>query len=150
MSNVILMPSAGSDREPEELNYTGRVLCLNPEKGTRFQCGGFFLGPRRTFAVVDSKAQMFRLKQALDQGILIDITENKDIAGDWSVLQAVKDEDTGKKVYITVGNGGGLTLVGVDDPEVQAKLDKQIEEKRVIDVYPGFGEEDKYLLKVEP
>jgi hypothetical protein len=53
----------------------GRVLALNPEKIKRFQCRGFWLNSRTPYARVPAEASSGQLRAALDDGRLLDITD---------------------------------------------------------------------------
>ena len=100
MPNVIKMPTP-VPRDSQELpslpNYAGHFLCLNPEKVRTFQCGGFILGPRRLSAVVPDDAQMIRIHRALDEGVLLDITQSGEIRTENFALQSPVENDTAKK-----------------------------------------------------
>lgn len=145
--NVIQMPGRAPEPDLSKVpDYTGRHLCLNPEKGRKFQCGGFFLGPLRPSAVVDEDAQMYQIHRAILDGRLLDITENAAIKTEFSTLDAVGEEMTGKRVYITQDASGVTVVLGVEDPEKQKEFDEQLATSGRIVVPPGYGEEEKYLL----
>jgi hypothetical protein len=58
------------------VTYAGRILALNPEKATKFQCRGFVLGPWCPYAVVSPEsAESPALMRAVADGRLIDITD---------------------------------------------------------------------------
>ena len=149
MPNVIKMPTP-VPRDSQELpslpNYAGHFLCLNPEKVRTFQCGGFILGPRRLSAVVPDDAQMIRIHRALDEGVLLDITQSGEIRTENFALQSPVENDTAKKVYFTERKGE-LVAFGTEDQAEQKRLDAQIVDGK-LELPPGFGEEEKYLLKM--
>jgi hypothetical protein len=53
-----------------------RFAALNPAKASKFQSGGFSLGPRMISAVVPFDAQMEPIRRALEAGVLLDVTDN--------------------------------------------------------------------------
>jgi hypothetical protein len=149
MPNVIKMPMRAPARDCQEPpvlpNYTGHFLCLNPEKVHTFQCGGFILGPRRLSAIVPEEAQMPQIHRAIEEGILLDITKSGEIRTENSTLQSAVETDTRKKVYLTE-HQGELVAFGTEDPEEQERLDAQVKTGK-LELPPGHGDEDKYLLK---
>ena len=144
MSKVFLMPLPTGTQIPD---YAGRLLCLNPEKATRFQCGGFILGAKRRAGVVTEEAQMYNIHQAILDGRLLDITEEGDIRTENSTLADMGEEATGKKVYFT-NVDGAFVCVGVEDPELQQQLDEQIKNTGRLELPPGYLDQEKYLLHV--
>lgn len=140
--------SEPADNEP---NYAGRLLCLNPEKATRFQCGGYILGGKLQAAVVPEEAQMVPIHIALTAGVLLDITESNAISTENTRLDAVSEEDTGKKFYITTSPEGERVLFATDDVEHQKRLDAQLAAGASKLVLPeGWENQEKYLIKVKP
>lgn len=144
-------------------NYQGRVLALNMERATRFQCGGFFVGSKSPIAMVPVEAQMDQIHRAIEAGVLLDVTDSeKGIRHGGTVVGAVTEEITRKKVYISFVPGGtasGINMPavitaaeGTDDPAVQAKMDAALAAGRpLIQLAPGMDNPDKYLLRtIEP
>ena len=126
-------------------DYTGRLLALNREKARSFQCGGFFVGLKRLTTMVEEDAQMDRIHAAIQAGILIDVTDNKELNLGGTVINPVQDMgDTGKRAYIT--ETGSVLMT--EDPEQIALIEKQLEAKSLIELPPGFEDPDKYLIKV--
>jgi hypothetical protein len=150
-------------------DYSGRLLALNPEKAHKFQCGGFILGPRRMCAVVEPRARMVSLYLAIQDGILLDITdETQDVKTKYSVLTAVKESDTRDKLYIirrqdVIDLGlecfayitdedrqlDDVVCICTSNPEEQRLIDARLEEKKhCLVLPPGMDDPDKYLLKL--
>jgi hypothetical protein len=148
MPNVISMSARrkSAQQDPELPNYAGRFLCLNPEKATTFQCGGFLLGPRRVSAVVPANAQMEPIERALQAGVLLDITTGGEIKTEHFALQSPVEDDTNKKVYFTEVKGE-MVAFGTENPAEQERLDAQVARGK-LELPPGFEDEDKYLLKL--
>jgi hypothetical protein len=177
MSNVIIFPGAqqkpksgslifpgNADYRPEDIlannpiepevdengvpNYTGRLLALNPEKATRFQCGGFFLGGRLQSSVVPDNAQMYAIQRAIQTGMLLDITHSSEVRTENSTLGGIEESATEKKVYFTSNEHGERIMLATSDPEEQRRLDAQLEagSKKLI-LPEGFFDADRYAIK---
>lgn len=112
----------------------GRTLMLNIEKVKRFQCGGFALSMNNPIGVVPERAQVDHIRAGLLDGRLLDVTEQHIKGfkiGNVGHTKA-KIEDTGKKVYLTVGQGGSLMVIAPkDESEVEA-LDAQLQKEGVL------------------
>lgn len=131
-------------------NYTGRLLALNPEKATRYQCGGFFLGGKLQSNVVPEEAQMYQIDIAIRAGILLDITNSGEVRTENSSLGGVEESNTDKRVYFTTNEHGERIMLATSDPEEQARLDAQLEAgARKLILPEGFLESDKYVLKLD-
>jgi hypothetical protein len=166
MATILEFPKTGNVPD-----YTGRLLTFNPEKATKFQCGGFIISNRRPSAVVTPDARMESIHRALQAGILVDITDEKQgIKTEHSHLGGVSESDTGKKVYFGTPElfrgldlaclkdateedavSGETICVMTEDPEEQRQIEERIaERKRRIVLAPGMDDPEKYLIKLDP
>ena len=137
--------------------YEGRVLALNPEKARRFQCGGFWLGPKQPYARVPQGAETLQLRNAVADGRLIDITDELDkytkggsllVAGS-EIGQAAEIADTGKKVYFLKDAFGATCALIPETSEQAADLERQVASSGKLVLPPGFDNPEKYLFTVE-
>jgi hypothetical protein len=115
---------------PQPQDLTGHILALNPEKGVRFQCGGFQLAiPSRPYATVTHETQQEPVRRALLEGRLIDIT-NQNLAGlkvgDSFQTPAKEAEEKGHKVYLATGTDGSLLVICPKDEAEEAHFEEQI------------------------
>src|SRR5689334_18154657 len=98
MSNVIEFP-----RQPQEPgstpNYAGHLLMLDLSKVRKWQCFNFWVGIRAPVAPVPENASMDRIHQAVQNGILIDVTEHPELFVPDKPIAEVNESDTGKRVY---------------------------------------------------
>jgi hypothetical protein len=134
---------------PGTPNYEGRMLCLNPEHPRRsFQCYGFILGgPKNQSGLVSGQADMAALQRAIQEGCLLDITDSGEIKTENSTLSGLEESVTDKKVYFMRRDTGETVVYGTADKAKQDELDAAIAARGVLDLPPGFGEEDKYLIR---
>jgi len=150
MSNLIILPGskefvetmkstksprATKAKQPE--NLVGRTLMLNTAVCSSFQCGGFQLGSRCTFAIVTEESQQFPLHAALAAGKLIDVTGQdltKGYKGKGGETSAVSEEDTGKKVYFVRDATGRCAVVTPKSKAEGKRFDQQIKKTGTIDV----------------
>ena len=149
MSNLISFPTAGAQTTNEVVDYTGRVLTLNMDKARSFTCGGFVLGPRLTTSVVPPEAQMYNIHKAVLEGKLLDITDQEKVqTPDGTHMEVQESDDTGRKAYF-VNYGGNLVLLVPKDAEEQAAIEAQAASQSTLVLPPGFGNEEKYLIKLD-
>ena len=135
MTQVIEFPSVP--------DYTGKVLALNPERAQKYQCGGFWLGPKRPVALVPAGAQQAQIHQAILDGRLIEVTKDA-IKTKNALLNPVQDlGETGFETFLIVRMIDGVKMISFLTPknaEQEADIRKCIEEKRPIDFsqFPEF------------
>jgi len=169
MAKIIEFP------HPAAPDYNGRVVMLDRAKANRFQCRGLNLGMRNQMAVVPSDASMPMIRKAIEDGILIDLTEHPEI---WEQAKAkelaVDESDVGKKSFTATRQF--FRDLGID-PDPEASGDEMVcyctadadEQKRIeqaipkalqpavagqpvqlpsgLFVPPGMDNPDKYLLR---
>lgn len=138
--------SFNQKNNPSEIipDYTGRILALNREKANSFQCGGFFVGTRRMFSVVEPDAQMENIHRALQNGVLIDITDSDRtlVVGGTEMAAASDLGDTGKRAYITASGA----VIMTEAPDQIEYIERQIADGPLISLPPGMDDPDKYLI----
>jgi hypothetical protein len=144
---------------PRKPGLVGRLLALNIEKATKFQCRGFSVGPRNPSAVVGEEASVAALEQALAAGVLIDITDNKEVHTDLTGMSAVDEQQTEKRLYsnkrgfflrLGIGEEGDedeTVLYGTSDPEEQESIEAALRVSGIM-LAPGMDDPEKYLLKL--
>jgi hypothetical protein len=133
----------------------GRVLALNPEKIKRFQCRGFWLNSRTPYARVPAEASSGQLRAALDDGRLLDITDQiedyrrggKLVVSGSEIGQAAQLEVTNKKIYFVKRAGETCALIP-ETPEQGAELERQAAAGSPLILPPGFDDPDKYLIRL--
>lgn len=110
MAQVIEFPSSSVP------DYTGRVLALNPERAQKYQCGGFWLGPRQPVAIVPAQAQHAQLHQAVLDGRLVEVTRDA-IKTRNAQLNPVKDlGETGFETFLIVRIIDGARVISFLTP----------------------------------
>jgi hypothetical protein len=123
MSNLIIMPDATGAFSGEDkvlASYAGRCLALNLDKIKVFQTHKFYLGPKRPFATVMPDADQISLRNAVLDGRLIDVTDQKGKGiklegGDMSPIAEIPDAGL-RKVFIGVGRTDQVTPAGTPRP----------------------------------
>ena len=120
------------DRPKEWRYWYGRKLFL-AEKQNFFRCGGFAVNRVNPVSFVSEDTQVNKIIEAVEAGILIDITDNK---GGLMIKGighgTAKMENTGKKIYITTDRNGGLAIKSAETPEEIAVCDAQIKKTGII------------------
>lgn len=120
------------DRPPEWRRWYGRKLFLARAHST-FYCGGFYVNRVNPVALVSEQTQVNKVVEAIEKGILIDITDNdKDLIIGGIGHSATRTQDTGKKVYFTTTTDGGLAIKTADTPEEIAMCEETIKKTGVI------------------
>jgi hypothetical protein len=133
MSNIIQFPSTP--------NYAGKILALNPERAQKFQCGGFWLGPRMPASLVPPNAQMDMLHQAVLDGRLIEVGLEA-IKTMNAALDPVKELETDRPesffIFRIIDGVKCYCLITPKDKEQEATLRQQIADTGKIDfsVFP--------------
>lgn len=117
---------------------TDRVLMLNTEKATRFQCFGFSVTRNNPIQIVPAHAQEIPLRRALDAKILLDITGKEDAARNKTVKaidQAIKDgnitpvketEVNAPKVLIGTDSKGQVYVIIPKDEEEYQQMQEEL------------------------
>jgi len=116
-------------------NLLGRTFMLNSAVTTKFQCGGFTVGPMRPFATVTQDTQQEPVRRAIAEGKLVDITGSdraKGIKTRQGETTEVKEEDTGKKVFVGQDSHGNLYVVTPKNKTEQKKLEREIKKTGTI------------------
>jgi hypothetical protein len=134
----------------------GRVLALNPEKARRFQCGGFWLSFRQSYARVPQEAQFSPIRAALADGRLIDITDQLEsykkggsiVVHGSEIGPAADLGDTGKKVYFLRKDGTTCALIP-ETPEQGEELERQAVRGKPLVLPPGMDNPDRYLIRLD-
>jgi len=120
------------DRPKEWRYWYGRKLFL-AEKQNYFRCGGFAVNRVNPVSFVSEDTQVNKVIEAVQAGVLIDITDNKGGLMVRGIGHGVaKMENTGKKVYITTDRNGGLAIKAAETPEAIAACDAQIKKTGII------------------
>ena len=120
------------DKPPEWRRWFGRKVFLT-EKSNHFRCGGLNVTRMNPVAFVSEDTQVNQVVDAIERGILIDITDNPNglvLAGIGH--SPTRIQDTGKMIYITTGRDGGLAIKAAESPEEIAKCEEQIKNKGII------------------
>lgn len=120
------------DRPREWRYWYGRKLFL-AEKQNFFRCGGFAVNRVNPVSFVSEDTQVNKIIEAVQAGILIDITDNKGglvIRGIGH--SAAKVENTGKKIYLTTDKNGGLAVKAAETQEEIEACDAQIKKTGII------------------
>lgn len=108
-------------------DLTNRIISLDLTRAKAWQCGGFAVNFNCPVAVVSPKASHERIRQALLEGILIDITDqpNAGMTLKGTSTSATKIEDAGlHKVYLTVDASGGVAVMIPKDDAEQEKCEE--------------------------
>ena len=115
-------------------DLTGRILAINTMKTKRFACGGFSVNVHNPSAVVGTNAQHDQIRMALVDGRLLDITDQNNEGLDLRGARHTKPvlEDTGEKVFITVGLNGAMSIAIPKDKEELEQFEHKIEEQGVL------------------
>lgn len=137
MSNLIEFPK--QNRQPEAPSYAGHLLMLDLSKARKWQCFNFWLGINSRAGVVPDDASMDRIHQAVQAGILLDITEHPELFVPEKPVAEVNETDTGKKIYS--GPRSFFSGLGLGDPpragdpedETVAYATESAEEQRQIE-----------------
>jgi hypothetical protein len=120
------------DRPSEWRRWYGRKLFLAKAHST-FYCGGFYVNRVNPVALVSEQTQVNRIIEAVEKGILIDITDNdKALIIGGIGHSAMKMEDTGKKIYFTTTTDGGLAIKSAETPEAIEECEAAIKKTGVI------------------
>ena len=98
MSNLIEFPK-NRKCDTSIPNYAGHVLMLDLNKARKWQCFNFWVGSRNKMAVVPDDTSMDRIHEAVQAGILLDITEHPELFVPERPIAEVVETDTGKKIY---------------------------------------------------
>jgi hypothetical protein len=106
---------------PTTVDYTGKVLALNPEKTQKYQCGGFWLGPNQQVAIVPANAQHSQIHLAVLDGRLIEVSKDE-IRTKNARLNPVQDlGETGFKTFLIVRMIDGAKVVSFLTPKDKAQ-----------------------------
>lgn len=120
------------DRPPEWRQWYGRRVFL-AEKQNFFRCGGCYLTRHNPVHIISEETQINKIMEAVDSGILIDITDNpKGLRIGGIGHTPTKMENTGKKIYITTDRNGGMAIKSAETPEEIDKCDAQIKKTGII------------------
>jgi len=124
-----------SERPDRSRYWHGRKVFLS-NKQSFFRCGGVSLNRANPVLIIDIDdpfIQVHHVEKAVEEGILLDITDNnKGLGVDGIGHTNTKIENTGKKVYITEGRDGGMAIIGADTPEESAAYDLKLQRTHVI------------------
>jgi hypothetical protein len=74
-SEPLPTPAEVTSRTIFDGDMTGRILALDVTRAKRWQCGGFSVSVNNPLGVVTGQAQQIRLREALIEGLLIDVTD---------------------------------------------------------------------------
>jgi hypothetical protein len=120
------------DAPPAWRYWYGRKLFL-AEKQNFFRCGGFAVNRVNPVSFVSENTQVNKIIEAVEAGVLIDITDNKGGLVIRGIGHgAAKVENTGKKIYITTDKNGGLAIKSAETPEEIAACEAQIKKTGII------------------
>lgn len=123
---------------PMRVNYAGRVLALNPDKGRFFQTGGFRLTPSRPASVVPPDAFMDSIHLAVLSGSLLDVTDNPGaIRTENAELSKADEQETGMRAFVVtrVENGSrNVSVVVPRDEEELQRFEQEIRETGTLDL----------------
>lgn len=108
MSTVIEFPKKNRP------DYAGHLLMLDLTKARKWQCFNFWVGVKTRVAPVPETASMDAIHDAVEAGILIDITEHPELFIPEKQVADVEESDTGKKIYS--GTRQFFTDLGIVDP----------------------------------
>lgn len=115
-------------------DLVGRVMALDLTQRRAWQCGGFSVSMNSPVSTVSTMTVQRSIRQALLEGILIDITDQPDkglhIKG--SRTTAATIEDTGRKVFITVDRNGGMAVMSPKDDAQQLAMDESVNNGDVV------------------
>jgi len=110
---------------------------LNTAVATKFQCGGFQVGPLRPFATVTTETQQEQIRRAVADGKLVDITGTdlaQGIKTKTGSTSKIEEEDTGKKAYVSTDARGNLYVVTPKTKTEQKKLERELKKTGTIKV----------------
>lgn len=120
---------------PKPRDLVGRILSINPNVCTRFQCGGFSVNVTRPLCTVGPEAQQNQLHQALLDGRLMDITD-QNIEGvhnsSGSHTPTKNLGDTGPKFYIQRDHKGNVLVAVPKDEKEEEEFDQDVATKGCI------------------
>lgn len=124
--------------EPIPADLTGRTLMLNMERAQKFQCAYFLVTARRSYATVSPDCQRVSyksLRQAIERGILIDVTDGKKgIRFNGSMVSGVHNEvdATKRRIFMGTDKYGKRYVVIPKTAEEETQYLKEIEETGTI------------------
>ena len=81
---------------------------------------------------------------------MLDVTGQGEIRTQNSALSQVDESDTGKRVFLTRTKEGEVVCVIPKDLEEQQLLEDRLAKGGDLVLPPGFGDEEKYLLRMDP
>jgi hypothetical protein len=123
MAKIIEFPAQNQD-ESSQPNYAGHLLMLDLNKARKWQCFNFWVGVRTRIAPVPEDASMDRIHEAVQAGILIDITEHPELFIPEKPVADVTESDTGKRLYS--GTRQWFRDLGVPDDDETAPVDEVV------------------------
>ena len=130
MNNLIEFPknrveeNEPSQSNPSQHNYAGHILMLDLTKARKWQCFNFLVGVRCRAAIVPETSSMDLIHDAVEAGILIDVTEHPELFTPDKAIAEVIEHDTGKKLYS--GTRSFFRGLGIDDPDHTAPEDETV------------------------
>ena len=117
---------------------------LNVGVAPKFQCGGFSVNSGRLVDIVTEKTQLHPIQNALQNGILIDVSDNDIVNKGFNLKNSsaskVIEEDTDKKAFVGRDKFGRMFVVVPKDDEERQKFEKQIAETGNIEFKPSEDE----------
>lgn len=139
-------------------DFTGRVLTLNLEKTSRYQCGGFLVTSRNPTAIVQPHARMTQLQNALLQGILLEISsKDGSIQGKHSRITGAQElGETDHTVFPMIRKGPDgnpqVFFLMPDSPEQAKQIEEEIQNTGKLDLsrYPNVEKMDSPDANVQP
>lgn len=139
MSEIIEFPKA-----VKPVTLVGKLLMLNVAIAPKFQCGGFSVTTGRMVSVVTEKTQLYPIQHALDEGILIDVSDNKIVSKGFNMKNSstsgVMEEDTDKKAFVGKDDRGRMVIVVPKNDEEREQFEAQIAETGSIQFKPSEDE----------
>ena len=131
--------------DPSRYWHGRRVFLSN--KVNKLQFGGVSLNRTNPVLIINMddpflKSNMNRVESYIEDGTLIDITDSQEgLATEGVSHSGAKIEDTGRKVYITMGRDGSMSITGADTPEEVNSREIQMQRNGVI-----IPDADKYKI----
>ncbi|MGI4814010.1 MAG: hypothetical protein ACRYGG_11860, partial [Janthinobacterium lividum] len=98
----------------------------------------------RMVSVVTEKTQLYPIQHALDEGILIDVSDNKIVSKGFNMKNSstsgVMEEDTDKKAFVGKDDRGRMVIVVPKNDEEREQFEAQIAETGSIQFKPSEDE----------
>ena len=132
--NEEIKPTESDIPIPYQGDLVGRVMSLNLIERRHWQCGGFSVSSNNPVSAVSPMTQQHKIREAILQGILIDITDQPDkgLRMKGSRTTGTTVEDTGNKVFITVDKNGGMAVMAPDSSQSQDKMEETVNNGDVV------------------